>query len=681
MDWRKYFTVAVDFEVEKANPYHDLKGRFARRGQFGLKTVNLAGVTQPFSSLPSAERMRLVRSAIRSTPSGGNGGASANSLMFALGQLTGQRPDKELAGGLAKTLGELQKRGLIKVKLTEHDVMDENGRAMLKPDNQRTLKVNPKTGAVSIDFEASKVKAQSYTFENVGVSGATKYNLQHTGEITRGARYDPIKGSPAETMVNMRAKEFNEGASRTATMGRYFSTDKRAPENTHTVSLSDVTRTQALAKASKRNLDSAIISGDKAAISKATQEYKNAAHAAAVKQAIFTSNKISRAAEYKNSQFYDATSSVNGIIGTMVGNKSMLQNSRLQSFSEDSFPYTKALEKVGVKAGDAHKPYYANTFMNAKTGKGLSESDFKGFGSSLGNDKEAMKASIKEASKALFTPGTYGSKINDAEYILKTGPNAGKKMLVSGGAANAAKILRDAGMSHDDAHNTAKKMAQNFQASPIQAFNGSFRKLISTAPEGFVYTNPMSGYRMTFDKAKATETKIKPDGKKYQAALHVSASLKVDGKVRDVSIPYALPYRNTAKTGSGAAALFIQNWDAAVISSVGIQMKTAKTLHDAIAISKDPRAATRLHASVAGAYNRVAKLRPVDDLARQIKVFTLQQYKANHPKMSQKERKNLLKKIRAINAAQRNFRNAMYLPNQGPGIVNVPNDNGHFVEE
>jgi hypothetical protein len=236
-------------------------------------------------------------------------------------------------------------------------------------------------------------------------------------------------------------------------------------------------------------------------------------------------------------------------------------------------------------------------------------------------------------------------------------------------------------MSHNDAHATAQKMAANFQASPIQAFNGSFRKLISTAPEGFVYTNPMSGYRMTFDKSKATETKVGADGKKYQAPLRVVTNLKVDGVTKDVSIPYALPYRNTAKTGSGAAALFIQNWDAAVISSVGIQMKTAKTLHDAIAISKDPRAATRLHASVASAYNKVAQLRPVDDLARQIKVFTLQQYKANHPKMSQKERKNLLKKIRAINAAQKNFKNVMYLPNQGPGIVKVPVNNDHFVEE
>jgi hypothetical protein len=49
--------------------------------------------------------------------------------------------------------------------------------------------------------------------------------------------------------------------------------------------------------------------------------------------------------------------------------------------------------------------------------------------------------------------------------------------------------------------------------------------------------------------------------------------------------------------------------------------------------------------------------------------------------MSQKERKNLLKKIRAINAAQKNFKNVMYLPNQGPGIVKVPVNNDHFVEE
>ena len=677
MDWRKYFTVAVDFEVTKGgNPFHDRKGRFAARSQFGLKTVNLAGVTAPFSSLPQGERMRLVRSAIRSLPNN----ASPSSLMFALGQLTGQAPTKEMAAGLGATLRDLQSRGKIKVTLTEHDVMDQNGRAVLKPENQRTLKVDAK-GNVSIDFEASKVKTKSYTISNVGTDNATKYTLQHTGEITRGARYDPIKGSPAETMTAMRAKEFNQGVSRTATMGRYFSTDKRAPENTHTVKLSDVTRTQALAKASKRNLDNALISGDKAAISKATQEYKNAAHAAAVKQAIFTSGKISREDQYKNKQFYDATSSVNGIIGTMVGNKSMLQNSRLQAFGKESFPYTKALEKVGVKAEDAHKPYYANTFMNAKTGKGLTEADFKGFGSALGNNKEAMKSSIKDAAKSLFTPGTYGSKINDAEFIIKTGPNAGKPMLVSGGAKNAAKILRDAGMSHNDAHATAKKMAQNFQSSPIQAFNGSFRKLISTAPQGFIYTNPMSGYRMTFDKHKATETKVGPDGKKYQAPLRVITNLKVDGVTKDVSIPYALPFRNTSKTGSGAAALFIQNWDSAVISHIGIKMNTANTLHDAIALPKGASAKTKLQSSVASAYNTVASLRPVDDLARQIKVFTIKQTKAANPKMSPKQRKALVKKISQITTAHKEFKNAMYLPNQGPGIVKVPLNNNHFVEE
>jgi len=677
MDWRSYFTVDVDFDVEKAgNPFHDDKGRFAARNTFGLKTVNLAGVTKPFSSLPQGERMRLVRSAIRSLPND----ASPSSLMFALGQVTGQPPTKELAQGLGDTLRDLQSRGKIKVTLTEHDVMDQNGRVVLKPENQRTLKIDSK-GNVAIDFEASKVKTKSYTISNTDIKDTTKYTLQHTGEITRAARYDPIKGSSAETMVAMRAKAFDQGVSRTATMGRYFSTDKRAPENTHTVQLEDVTRSQAMMKASKLALDSAIISGDKAAISKATQEYKNLQHTAAVKQAIFTSKQISRETQYKNYQFYDATSSVNGIIGTMVGNKAMLQNSRLQEFGAESFSYTGALKKVGVSAEDAHKPYYANTFENAKTGKGLTDSDFKGFGSAVGNDPKAMKAAIKDAAKSIFTPGTYGSKINPGEYVIASGPNAGKKMLVSGGAANAAKILRDAGMSHEDAHVTAQKMAANFQASPIQSFNGAFRSLISTAPEGFIYTNPMSGYRMTFDKHKATETKVGPDGKKYQAPLRVMTDLKTDNGVKAVSIPYVLPFRNTSKTGSGAAALFIQNWDSAVISDIGIKMKTANTLHDAIALSKGAATKKKLQASVADAYNKVASLRPIDDLARQIKVFTIKQAKAANPKMSPKERQALLKRIRAINAAHASFRKEMYLPNQGPGIVNVPQNNNHFVEE
>jgi hypothetical protein len=49
--------------------------------------------------------------------------------------------------------------------------------------------------------------------------------------------------------------------------------------------------------------------------------------------------------------------------------------------------------------------------------------------------------------------------------------------------------------------------------------------------------------------------------------------------------------------------------------------------------------------------------------------------------MSPKERKELLKRIRAIKAAHKYFKLVMYLPNQGPGIVKVPQNNDHFVEE
>ena len=52
MDWRKYFATdrAILGLIEKANPYHDQKGRFARRGYYGAKTVNLA--VSPDLSLP-----------------------------------------------------------------------------------------------------------------------------------------------------------------------------------------------------------------------------------------------------------------------------------------------------------------------------------------------------------------------------------------------------------------------------------------------------------------------------------------------------------------------------------------------------------------------------------------------------------------------------------------------------
>jgi len=680
MDWRKYFTVAVDFEVEKGNPHHDKKGRFARRGAYGPASLNLAGVTEPFHTLPSRTRMSLVQSAIRSLP----GYATPSSVMFAMSQMTGQKPTKEMADGVSSTLRDLQRTGAIKVTLSEHTMLDKSGRAVLKPEGHRVLKTDA-SGNVSIDYEASKKKVSSYTIENTSKApiGSKKYDIQTTGNITRPTRYAPNPGSPAETLVNMRAKAFDKGASRTATMGRYFSTDPRAPENTHTVKLSDVTASQKLMKDAGKRLDSALISGDKKAITKASQEYKNLQHAAAVKKGIYESKQISRETQYRHSQFYDATSSVNGIIGTMTGNKQMLQNSRLQSFGPENHPHAKALVALGVNADNAHKPYFANTMTNAKTGKGLSPSDFKGFGSAYGHDKAKMAADIKAASKAMFTPGTYGSNINPGEYIVKTGPNAGKKMLSSGGAAKAAAVLRNAGMSHEDAHATAQKMAANFQSSPLHSFNGAFRGLISTAPEGFVYTNPMSGYRMTFDKHKATESAKSKEGKSYQKPLRVITNLKdTTGKTVDVSIPYIQPSRNSGKTGSGAAALFVQNWDSAVISHIATKTKNPNTLHDAIAIPKNNARATKaLHEAVAEAYNKVAGHRPVDDLARQMKVYTIQKFKAQIHNPTPKQRKALVKKISQITKAHNNFKNIMYLPNQGPGIVNVPSNNNHFVEE
>ncbi len=679
MDWRSYFCISPSTELalekelklEKHNPYHDAKGRFARKGAGGAKRVNLANVQKPFDELSIQEQMRLVKSAIASSGKS----PSTSKIMFAMSQITGQHPGEKMAGAVGNALQQLQKIKQIKISLTEHTVRDKQGNLVLLPENKRVLKTD-RAGNISIDLEASAKKTQSYTISltNVGSRTADKFTLQHTGEITRPAKYEHDKDSLHGKLLAARAKEFPGGESRAATMGRFFSKDPNAPENTHKITLEIVNKSQALAKKAKANLDNAVISGDKAAIAKANQEYKNIAHRAAVDKAIYTSDQVNRHTFYRNSQFYDATSSVNGIIGTMVGNKQMLQNSRLQSFGPEKHPHADTLSKLGVKPENAHKPYFANTMMNAKTGKAMTADDFKGFGSAYGNDKGKMADAMKEISKKIFTPGTYGSNIHGGEFTAKDG----KRYLVSGGAKEAAKLLRASGMSHDDAHKAAQKMAENFQASPMHAFNGAFRGIIKQAPEGFVYKNPMSGFNMTFDKYKATTGITTAQGTRSQIPLRVSPRLEIDGKQTQISIPYVKNERDTGKTNSGAAALFIQNWDAAVIANIGNQVKSAKTLHDAIAVQKGARAKKDLMKAVSDSYNKIARIKPIDNLVKQMKAYTINRFRQEHPNMTKAERKKLVAHIRAINYARQNFYSAM---GNNSSIVNVPPDNTHFVEE
>jgi hypothetical protein len=328
-------------------------------------------------------------------------------------------------------------------------------------------------------------------------------------------------------------------------------------------------------------------------------------------------------------------------------------------------------------------------------GNAMKPKDFEGIGSAFNHDKERTAEALKKASKAIFTPGTYGSNIHAAVWGEHT---ADPGRLASGGADNAAKILQTSGMTKELANKAAAQMAENFRSSPLYQFNSAFKGIMKHAPEGFVYTNPLSGFHMNFDKFKTTEAKISVNpktGKEYKSRQTLQNSIrmpvvdKTSGKpvegVKQVAFPYARAERDSRGSASGAAALFIQNWDSAIMSKLGTDLKSPHTLHDAIAVPKGKEQKAALAKAVANAYNRTAKIDPIGNLVNQIKDTLKHRERLSAPKGS-KPSKAYLKKIAALDAALKHFRSlSQQKPSASTGHnlagINVPSDNAHFVEE
>ena len=713
MDWRSYFTLpAVDDFLEKdyqddnfleimktaagklggasggfqsSQHPRDKKGRFTFKHGKAPKRVNEAGVTVDFNKLPLQKQREIIKRAMLSSvkASSGVAGMSADRIMFHVSMATGQHPSKALAKQVGGQLAALAKTGEITVNLSERAKRDKSGKVQLVKEELRVYKDKAKT---ILDYEASIAKTPVYEFrvtekgrmhETKGTFSSLKgYDFKHSGDISRPIKLETNPDSMHGKMLAQRRQVYPD--SKTASMGRFFSTDKNAPENTHTHTKESVALLRKSASAAQVRLNAAMKTGNEDLIKSAKREYKTLKHESDVASGLLASNKLERHKAFPNDQFYDATSSVNGIVGTITGNKSMLQNSHLQDFGEMTYSHTKALEHAGIAAKNAHKPYFANTLSGVKT---VTPADLKDIGKAYGNDKDKTAEALKKASKAIFTPGTYGSKIHGTTYLSQY---TGKQVLASNGARDAAKVLVNSGMTHENATAAAKKMAENFQSSPLQRFNSAFGEVIKNAPAGFVYTNPMSGYQMSFDKFKITKTE-----NKIKSFLSINTRMPtIDAKgniaEKQVKIPYALSDRDTRSTNSGAAALFVQNWDSAIISSLGTSTGSSATLHDAIAIPKTTPYKT-LQTQVAAAYNKAAKLDPIKNLADQIKdQLKVNQALAIRAKKLGKlggtkplTKKAFTKKLWMVDQSLSNFRKL----GDGPGIVNVPDGNNHFVEE
>ena len=351
----------------------------------------------------------------------------------------------------------------------------------------------------------------------------------------------------------------------------------------------------------------------------------------------------------------------------MLGNKDLLDVTHLSKTN----PHTPAMDtakKLGLENPD--KPYYA--ILNPSNGKGVEITpDMVNIGQ-LSKNPEALKKAIK----SVDTPRLYGAKkgqavINTTDAILthagfgkatKESPN-----LVPASASDKAK-----------AKILASHLVNNFDKTPIAEFESKFKALAEQAPDNFVFTNPVSGFKMSFQKHNLEN---------YQVAVK-------DSKGEPFRISIRSPgSANLSQSTNSMMPLFVQSMDAAVKDYVTVKLKNPYTKHDAFAVPKikgkkegQKTAVETLKKTVAEAYTAINKANPIGSLAKQM----MQQHRAlvgkqvrdrsiksnKRPKYKMYTMDDYNKSVKAINNALNNF-----FPSGKPPAINIPPDSGHLELE
>jgi hypothetical protein len=414
----------------------------------------------------------------------------------------------------------------------------------------------------------------------------------------RAARFDPKVGGQADEALAFRRKEYSD--TRLAPQGRYHSSDRSAPEMMY-----GDTRAELLEKGKITPKEAAgkvgePVGGD-----------KNGVGGKYIRKEAFTDRKI---------DFYDATSSVTAHIGVMTGDRKSLEMSKLLPSKGLPAHHTLATKRLGVSESKSGSPYFS--VLSGSKGS-LTDADFKGF--------DEKKASIKEIAKSIWTPGSYGSAPNMAGY--------------SSMGVKVTEGLVKGGMKPELAKQTAQKMLNNFKETSLAKFSKGFTKIIGEAPENFVYENPMSGYRMSFNKHNTEKVYLTLGTNRRSSGSSSSQNEAV--KLR-ADVPTTT---NSRKTRSGAAALFVQNWDSAVMSDLMLKQRSPYTVHDAIGVKKSM--VGRLNANVAKSMMTAQKYKPLEDLSNQI----MKQHEKNgaSPTFLAKTRKDLDLAIQQIRKSDEQF--------------------------
>jgi hypothetical protein len=630
--------------VEKINVRH--KPRGADGGQFDTKQgwsvtgfghtdakITAAGGAKNFNSMSKGEQQTLVKRAIITLAArgGSKGGAiTASDITAAVSQITGTFQGKTLSNDVAGTIRTLQAKGEISIKLKTQRIAMEGGHWTYKDVNTGKTIINPMTGkaargnTISGAKEVATRDVHQITLTSSGsrsLKGSDKegFQLNQSLSITRPVKFDPVKGSVAEKALAIRQKTFPN--SQLAPQGRVHSNDKTAPEML------------------RHKLDKP---EDRKPGEKLLGEV------------------------YPNKSWYDATSSARANVGAMTGNQELLDSVRL-SRNNPKTPAMATATKLGLKEPD--KPYYS--LLNPANGKGKEITrDMMNIGNLLSNPR-----GIKEVVKAVDTPRLYGARASGTikgttKTILSAAgfgtPTKDSPNLKPATAADKAK-----------AKALATTLVSNFKETPIAQFEEKFKGMAKEMPNNFVYTNPVSGFRMSFQKHEneAYRPRMKDDsGKAFQM------SIRTPGEP------------SPAKSRNSTMPLFVQSFDAAVKDIVTVKLNNPYTKHDAFAVARKagsdegtPAAVKKLKATVASAYEQINRVNPIKDLGEQMKAQWKKQIgksvviggTAKNPKrLPVYTKADYEKTVKNIDNAVNNF-----FPKGKPPAISIPPDTGHLELE
>ena len=356
---------------------------------------------------------------------------------------------------------------------------------------------------------------------------------------------------------------------------------------------------------------------------------------------------------YKNLDWYDATSSARANVGAMTGDKALLKSVRLQPGAIDS-PAVQTAKKLNIPHPD--KPYYA--ILNpGGNGREITR-DMLDIGGLADNPSE-----IKKIVKLVDTPRLYGARAAgtargvESEIIKRAG--FGKDNPASAEVKSKAKLL-------------ATTLVNNFGETPMAQFEAKFKGLAKEVPDNFVYTNPVNGFRMSFQKH---------DVSVYRGFLKTDDGKEVRATARYPDEP------NKNKSTNSAMPLFVQSMDAAVKDEIMVRLKNPFSKHDAFAVDrrKGEAAVKELRQVAADAYTKINRANPIGDLGEQMK----KQWKAQigsevrYGGTRKKGYKYKIftqadydKKVTAINNAVNNF-----FPSGKPPSVTIPGNTDHLELE